>query len=172
VDPSNPAWPIEIAALCLQTKDPVAQSDIESSADVAVLGLTGQMLFGIGSAINGSPEAAVRGERLLRKAQAMDPRNKRWEQTLTVLPALLAKARARSKGPSLDIALVSAWITSTLREEDLWPGGKVPSLLLPPGGMAVEPAGCPRNLQPYSAATCPCAESIPYASNCSSARMV
>jgi len=154
-EPANPEWVIAILRVYagLSYEDPkvaagLAQSDIEPSGDLAVTGCIGQLLFGVGSARPGAKDVyqfAALGEKLLRKAQAQDPASWRWVRTLTVLPGMVnSRPMLNNAANNAAIAtFVANWIQNSLRQEDLWPGRKVPGLSVPAAALLIDPSDMP-----------------------------
>ncbi len=85
-----------------------------NSDDSAVIGLTGQLLYGR-ARLNAKTEAYLaQAEALLKKAHELDPSNQRWLDAL------------QSPPPENLAAAVAA--IDTLTQEDLWTNGKVPPI--------------------------------------------
>ena len=126
--PTYPQYPVQLAAMfveiaSLESQHPVTTPGIDNfpaltalarSRDSAVIGLTGQALYGVGR-MSGKAEAYVpRAEVLLKRAHELDPANARWTDTLHSEPPLDAASAIRT--------------LNIVRQEDLWPGGRVPPL--------------------------------------------
>jgi hypothetical protein len=131
LDPGNPEWAFSLAAVyamavtqgselsaSADTKRLAAAvlSEIEKSHDPAVLGLTGAALR-LGAPASRTPIQTATpptrlDERLLRQASALNPKNPAWltAPTLTVV-----------------------------QETDLWPGGVVRAMAVPPGAIRIPP---------------------------------
>jgi len=142
-EPSNPKWVIAILRVYSRVsyENPklaksTAETEIEPSNDLAVTGCIGQLIFGIGSALSKTAdlyEFASLGEKLLRKAQTQDPTSWRWERTITVLPGMVRFGPAHNNAGRA--SYFANWVQNSLRQEDLWPGGKVEELPLPAGAI-------------------------------------
>ncbi len=106
--------PTQQAAPAPGTPDHSAFTVLMNSNDPAVIGLTGQYLYGLGR-VNGKTEAYLpKAEALLKKAHELDPANKRWVDALQSAP------------PASDAAAIA--VIGTLTEADLWANGKVPPI--------------------------------------------
>ena len=148
VEPGDPEWALELAgtyALALSRATAPGTADdakrlatmifdeLEKSDDVAVIGLTGALLK-----TARSPQTSLipglitktgldEDDLLLRRAAALNPKNPAWKLALsTTAPANPA-----------DFATA---LTSLLRETDLWPGGVVPVMAVPPGAIHMDAA--------------------------------
>ncbi len=85
-----------------------------NSNDSAVIGLTGQCLYGL-ARVNGKTEAYLpKAEALLKKAHELAPQNKRWVDAL--------------QSPPPETAAAAFAVIGTLTQADLWPNGKVPPI--------------------------------------------
>jgi TonB family protein len=126
--PTYPQYPVQLAVMfveiaSLESQHAVTTPGIDNfpaltalarSSDSAVIGLTGQALYGVGR-MSGKTEAYVpRAEALLNRAHELDPANARWIDAL-------------HSEPPLDVASARRTL-NIVRQEDLWPGGRVPPL--------------------------------------------
>ena len=126
--PTYPQFAVQIAADLSQiivtqsqqsTAATIAQSQtaltmLLNSNDPAVIGLTGELLYG-SARVGGKNEPYLpQAEALLKKAQELDPSNKRWTDVLQSPPP-----------KSIEAAVIAI---NTLTQEDLWANGKVPPI--------------------------------------------
>ncbi len=144
LEPGDPEWALELAGL-YALKLPLgmmpsaradakqfaasARADLEHSGDAAVVGLAGIALW---EGTRMQPYQAAfapilqLSESLLRRATALNPKNPGWAR---VLDTPVSKTGAQ----------FGKMLTDTVEESDLWPGGTVPAMSVPPG--AVSAAG-------------------------------
>lgn len=96
------------------SQDHSAFTTVINSNDSAVIGLTGQLLYGL-ARVNGKTEVYLpQAEALLKKAHELDPPNKRWVD-------------AQQSPPPESVAAAVAGL-NTLTQEDLWANGKIPAI--------------------------------------------
>ena len=110
IEPTNPRWVVllasqYVAAIGNSELAPNALADLQTSADLPLVGLAGQGLCAMGKKAQALPLTQY-GESLLHKAQLLDPLNLRWSANATESPALLT-------------------------ERDMWPYGTVPVMKVP-----------------------------------------
>lgn len=103
-----------------------AFTQLMGSGDAAGMGLTGQAVVA-SSKLIGKPDLMdALGPQLLKKAHELDPANARWSD------ALNAPAPA-----SMDEIVMAV---NTVKQEDLWPGGKVTGMMVPATALRVDAA--------------------------------
>lgn len=138
LEPGDPEWALDLAGIywlaLFRASVPgapgdakrlatIIQAELGKSDDVAVIAWTGLMLYQRQEISMG----VTLGGPLLRRAAALNPKNLAW-------------ARALSAGAPNGQAEFSAALTTMLQETDLWPGGVVPMMTVPPGAIRMAPA--------------------------------
>jgi TonB family protein len=144
LDPGEPQWAADLASLygfaLLRGAAPGAApaakrfqaavaADLEKSNDAAVVGYVGIVIYD-GTLMYPAQESPERtafltlGEKLLRRAAELNPKNPGWSRVL-------------SAPPPKTIAEFAALITGTLSASDLWRGGEVREMAVPPGAVRV-----------------------------------
>jgi len=144
LEPGDPKWAADLATLysfaLLRVAAPAAPlatrqfqaaaaADLDKSNDAAVVGYVGIAIYdGTRMApVEQSPQRTAfltLGESLLRRAAELNPKNPGW-------------SRALSAAPPKTNAELGALITATLTTSDLWPGGEVREMVVPPGAVRV-----------------------------------
>jgi TonB family protein len=144
LEPGEPQWAADLATLytfallrgAAPGAPPAAKqfqaavtAELEKSNDAAVVGYVGMAVYGgaIMAPAQQSPERAAfvtLGESLLRRAAELNPKNPGW-------------SRALSAAPPKTSAELSVLITGALSTSDLWPGGAVREMAVPPGAVRI-----------------------------------
>ena len=148
IEPGDPEWAFDLAGLYVlaltRSLAPGAtpdakrwtssiQAGLEKSPDTAVVGLTGLMLYASfrmlpnQSATQAANPLLSFAEAMLRRAAEMNPKNPGW-------------AGAFAAPPPKNAAELGAVYSGALRETDLWPGGVVRAMSLPPGAVRLSAA--------------------------------
>ncbi len=104
----------------------IAEVELEQSNDVAVVGYTGEALYLLGTLKGERKPYAAFGEKLLKRAQELDPGNPRWSQVF-------------SRRPPDSVSMIAGILATTPRERDLWPHGLVPVFPAPASAIVASP---------------------------------
>lgn len=103
-----------------------AQTQIEQSTDLPVIGLTGEALCMLGRMQEPPKSYLTLGESLLKKAQQLDPTNARWGEVLG--------------GPPVNtMGMIVSRLATHTTERDLWVAGNLPEFQIPADAARVPP---------------------------------